>query len=446
MPRKGRLTTATDPAKRTVFDIAYGAAGIAFGAVAIPIGWVRSQRHASDAARFEERLGLARREETQRKRILFHGVSVGEVKAARPILRAAESLQAKFEPFVCATTPAGIAEAARLFPNYRRGVFPIDLPTCPARFLSRARPAGIVLLELELWPLFLRTAAARGIPVSVVNGRISARTARRYGWLREYAARRMAGIAFFGMQTQEYADRVIALGADPENVEVLGNVKFDGLPDPVAARDLALAELLALNGRDPVLVGGSTHEPEESILAAAVARVRANGRGDLRLVLVPRHVDRAAAVERAITPILGPPARLSALRAARAPVADPKIPILVDTIGELESIYRFATVAFVGGSLQNDRGGQNLLEPVALRVPVLHGPNVPNFEEEARLLAEAQAAIVVRDEDELTRAIASSIFDRAAVEARTRRGLAALEPHKGAARRTAEALLRRRLL
>jgi 3-deoxy-D-manno-octulosonic-acid transferase len=355
-------------------------------------------------------------------------------------------LQARFEPFVCATTPAGIGEAARLFPKIPRGVFPIDVPTCPARFLARARPAGIVLLELELWPLFLRSAAARAIPVSVVNGRISPRTARRYSWLREYAARRMAGISFFGMQTQEYADRVIALGAAAERVEVLGNVKFDGLPDPVAPRDLALAALLGFNDRDPVVVGGSTHDPEEGILAAAVARVRAKGRRDLRLILVPRHVDRADAIERAVAPILGTPKRLSALRAARTPVTDPTIPVVVDTIGDLESIYRFATVAFVGGSLRNDRGGQNLLEPAALGVPVLYGPDVPNFLEEARLLAEAKASVVVRSEDDLVRAISAVLFDRAATAARIEQGKAALEPHKGAARRTVEALLRRGLL
>jgi 3-deoxy-D-manno-octulosonic-acid transferase len=446
MPRQERVARGKDPAQITVFDVAYGAAGLAFGAVAFPIGWLRTYGDASGRDRFMARYGFAPLVKAQRKRIVFHGVSVGEVKAARPLLQAAEAYQAVFEAYVSASTPAGIGEAARVFPKNLRGVFPLDLPGCPGRFLDRVQPDGVVLLELELWPLFLRNAAKRKIPVSVVNGRISARTARRYSLLRELAARRIGGIAFFGMQTQEYAERILRLGAAPANVEVLGNVKFDGLPEAGADLDGALAELLAWDGTAPIVVGGSTHDPEEAMLAKAVARIRANGRTDLRLILVPRHVDRADAIERAITPILGRPVRLSHLRAGRKPIANPKIPIVADTIGDLESIYRFATAAFVGGSLMNDRGGQNMLEPLALGIPILHGPAVPNFQEEARLLAEADAAIVVRSEDDLVKAITGAIFDRPAAEARVARGLAALEPHKGAALRTAEALIRRGLL
>ena len=171
------------------------------------------------------------------------------------------------------------------------------------------KPDGVVLLELELWPLFLRNAAMRRIPIAVVNGRISARTARRYSLLREVAARRIGGIAFFGMQTKN-----TPIGSSPSaRLRERGGPRQREVRRPPRAgglRDAALATLLGLDGRAPVLVGGSTHDPEEAILAAAVARVRALGRTDLRLILVPRHVDRADAITRAVAPILGTPVRL----------------------------------------------------------------------------------------------------------------------------------------
>lgn len=438
---------AGDPRAYTVFDAFYGLAGLLFAAGAVPWGWAASRGDLAARERFLGRLGRgAPLPDARGKRLLVHGVSVGEVKLARPFLAEAMRANPALEPVVSATTAAGLAEAARLFPNDPRAVFPLDAAGSPGRFLGRLRPSGVVLLELELWPAFLRAAAVARIPVSVVNGRISARSEARYRLVLEYAARRLAGIAFLGMQSQEYAARALALGADPASVAVTGNLKFDGLPDPGAPRDASLARWLGLGPDAPVLVGGSTHEPEERILAEGVAHLRAAGLDSLRLVLVPRHIERADAIERTVAPILGVPVRLSRLRAGASVPPTSGAPVLVDTVGDLEAVYRLATVAFVGGSLGNDRGGQNLLEPAALGIPVLHGPSVPNFAEAAAILAAVGASAVVADGATLERALGTWLREPARATAAGLAGQAALAPHRGAAVRTVAEMARRGLV
>jgi 3-deoxy-D-manno-octulosonic-acid transferase len=261
----------------------------------------------------------------------------------------------------------------------------------------------------------------------------------------EYAARRLAAISFFGMQSQQNAERAVAIGADPARVEVLGNMKFDGLPDPTAPRSAELLRLLRFDSKAPVLVAASTHAPEETIVASAAKRLRETF-PDLRLVIVPRHVERAGEIASAIAPILGEPILLSRLRGPNAPAGDLRAPVVVDTIGDLDAIYRFATVAFVGGSLENARGGQNMLEPAALGVPVVHGPAVPNFAEAAACLAAVQGSRVAASLDSLTAQVGELLADPGAAAAQAVRAKAALEPHRGAAARTAHALLDRNLV
>ncbi|HKE00327.1 MAG TPA: glycosyltransferase N-terminal domain-containing protein [Planctomycetota bacterium] len=433
-----------DPAAFTGFDLVYGAVGLAGAALASPFFALRAARDATARARLAGRLALARIPvaRADARRVQLHGVSVGEVKLARAILRALGGRA--IDPLVTSTTPAGIAEAARLFPDLARAVFPIDLATCPSRFLGRAEPSSIVLLELELWPTFLRAAASRRLPVAVVNGRISERSARRYAWLPELAARRLGAVSLFAMQSDAYAERIAGLGVLPDRIAVCGNAKLDGLPDPSTPRKTELATRLGLDLGAPILVGGSTHDPEEETLARATKRLREDGLRGLQLVLVPRHVDRADEIARKVAAILGEPRRLSrASEEGRAPASRV---FLVDTIGDLEEIYRFAAVAFVGGSLGNRRGGQNVLEPAALGVPVLHGPDVPSFAEEARILAGAGASEVVSSEDDLVRAAGALLRDPALARSRGEKGKAALAPHRGAATRIADELVARGIL
>lgn len=434
-----------DPKVATVFDVTYAAVCGLATLGALPLGYVKSRSDPFLRRRFWGRLGRgAELDAAPKGSFLFHGVSVGEVKLVRPLLEAARQRGVNVNPVVSSTTAAGLAEAERQYPNLPRVVFPSEIPGCAARFLRRLRPRAVALLEGEYWPAFLRAAAVDGIAVTVLNGRLSARSAERFALLREYTARRFAGIQLFAMQNAEYASRVVSLGADPARVEVCGNVKFDALPAPGRPPEL-LTERLGLASGDPLFVAGSTHAPEEGILARAVRSARAQGFPRLRFVLVPRHVERADEIARAIEPIFGPCALWSHVKSAGEP-PDPRRPLLVDTVGELLDFYRAARVAFVGGSLGNDRGGQNLLEPAALGVPVLHGPSMRNFEDAVALLGAAEGARTVGSEAELANALLELLANQETCERMAARARAALEPHRGASARMIEALLRRGLL
>jgi 3-deoxy-D-manno-octulosonic-acid transferase len=434
-----------DPKVFTVFDAAYTAVSALAALAAIPAGYLTSRGDAARRERFLGRLGVVRgASPSWQGRFLVHGVSVGEVKLVAPLRAAARMRGLELGALVTSTTPAGIAEAARQVPDLPFAVFPSELPGCAARFLRALRPRAAALLETELWPSFLRNAARLDVPVLVLNGRVSERSARRYGILPEYTARRLAGIRFFGMQSAEGAARVVKLGVPESAVAVCGNVKFDGLPAPGPAGEL-LTRLLG-RAEDPLVVGGSTHAPEERLLAESVRRLRDEGFPRLRLVVAPRHVDRAASVEGEIGPILGPPARWSSVKTSGQALDDSLRPLVVDTVGDLTELYRAATVAFVGGSLGNDRGGQNLLEPAALGVPLVHGPSVRNFADASACLQDARGARIASTGEELTTSLAECLRDPAAARAQADRARAALEPHRGAALRTIDELARRGFL
>lgn len=420
-------------------------AGAVAAAGAVPIGYIQSRNDAAARIRFAGRLGFAAaRADHDIRRVLFHGVSVGEVKLIKPLLAAARAFEnapgiPPFAPLVASTTPAGIAESERLFPNDARAVFPIDFPGCASRFIKKTSPDAVVFMEWEMWPLFLQKTASLRIPACVVNGRISQKTFERYRILPEYAARRLGAISFFAVQHAAHAERLAGLGVEDHKITIAGNMKFDGLPDPSVAPDEETARLLKIDGA-PVLIAASTHAPEEAIVARAAARLRARGIQTLRIIIVPRHVDRAQEIETTISPILGPAVRWSLLKSGAQMIQNPLSPILIDTIGDLEKLYRFATAAFIGGSLQNDRGGQNMLEPAALAVPVVHGPSVANFEEAARVLKEAGASTIVGDEDAFVSAVGALLMSPEACRRQGLKGQTALAPHRGAASRTAKLL------
>jgi 3-deoxy-D-manno-octulosonic-acid transferase len=451
MPRQGRVDAvrrlpAGNPAALTVFDIFYAAAGAAAALVGVPCGYARSSGHREERERVRGRLALASAlafpPAGDLRRVQFHGVSFGEVRLLPPLFRALREARCALEPFVTSTTATGLAEAKRLFPQLRVAPFPVDFPGCAARYFEATRPSGVVLLEWEIWPAFLRHAARRRIPVAVVNGRFSQKTERRYRMLPEYVRRRLAGISSFAMQNADYAERLASFGIPEERIVVTGNIKFDALPDPSKARNPQVEACLGRDASQAVFVAGSTHAPEEEIVARAWRR--AGGQGG-RLVVVPRHVERSDEVERILSSVLGGCARWSQWKASGS-VAPTGRPVLVDTMGDLEDFYRVATAAFVGGSLLNERGGQNVLEPAALGVPVVHGPSVPNFTEEARILAEAGASRVAVDEEGLATAMRDLLADRALAARMGAAGIAAVAPHRGAAARTVDALRRARLV
>jgi 3-deoxy-D-manno-octulosonic-acid transferase len=279
-------------------------------------------------------------------------------------------------------------------------------------------PRLIVLAESELWPNLLRAADRAGVPVVVVNGRMSPRTHRRYSKVAGLARRFLFGrVTAFGMQADGYAANLRNLGVADERVRVTGNVKYDGVlldRDNPKTRDLRRA--LGIAPTDLVWVAGSTHDPEERIVLSVYGRLRSRF-PSLRLVLVPRAPERFDEVARLIAAAGLPFARRSQWAAA----ANPPV-ILIDTLGELGAAWGLATVGFTGGSLNDKRGGQSMIEPAAFGVPVLFGPHTWNFRDAVAGLLEVGGAVRVADEGDLEQGVAMLLAD---ADRRTRMGEAA---------------------
>jgi 3-deoxy-D-manno-octulosonic-acid transferase len=296
-----------------------------------------------------------------------------------------------------------------------------------------------------LLPNFLLAARRYGVPVAVINGRMSPRSGARYRRLRWLTGPLFDCISLYAAQTEEYAGAVRSLGAAPERVHVTGSVKYDGCTsDRHNPRTEVLRQLLDVKADDLVWVAGSTMAPEEEIVIGVYQRAR-EAHPNLRLFLAPRQKDRfneaAETLRRAGVPFV----RRTTLN---GPLTDRNAVVLVDTIGELGALWGLADVAFVGGSLDGRRGGQNMIEPAAYGAAVVFGPHVWNFKEPAARLIEFAAARQVKDADELELAVHRLLAD---ANERARMGAAArafVQKQQGATEQTVrlfgELLSRRR--
>jgi 3-deoxy-D-manno-octulosonic-acid transferase len=303
----------------------------------------------------------------------IHAVSVGEIGVARNLLRELAMRLPGVRFGVSVSTEAGRALAeGTLSARASIFAFPFDLAGPVEKALSEARPGLVVLTETELWPLFVERAARRGIPVALVNGRISERSFRRYRLVHGFFSKTLARLSLCAMQSEEDARRIETLGAPRERVRVFGNLKYD-LPAPPPFPDAGRLRDLA-TGR-PVLVAGSTGEGEEALLLDAWSSLPERP----LLVLAPRRPERFDEVARLAEERAGSVVRRSAPPNGARPRTDV---YLLDSIGELASVYPEATLAFVGGSLVAT-GGQNPIEAWAAGVPVLSGPHMENFRDAA---------------------------------------------------------------
>lgn len=397
----------------------YGALGIALLVPGLVVAGAGAALRPRWRPGFAERLGKLpegiERVRERPVRVWVHCASIGEVRAAHPLLAAVAERRPDVGMLLTTTTPEGNRTARSLGLAQAVGMLPADLPGLPGRLFDAALPDALVLLETELWPGLLRAARKRFVPSLVVNGRISARSFGRYrlaGGLLEPVLR---DVTAFAMQAEVDRDRILALGADPSKVETFGNLKYDALALPAAAPPDALA---ALRGK-PVWVAGSTHEGEEGAVADAFVTLRASIPG-LRLVVAPRHLQRADPAETALT------ARgLKVVRRSRlaGPVPDDAV-VLLDTSGELVGTYGLATAVFVGGSLV-PKGGHNPLEPLAHGKPVAFGPFTHNFRDVTEVVLGSGGARRVADPAALAEAMRPWLAEpddaaRAGSEARAR--------------------------
>jgi 3-deoxy-D-manno-octulosonic-acid transferase len=333
--------------------------------------------------------------------IWLHAVSLGEVSAAAAIVRVLRERFLDAVLIVTTATPTGRARAQALFGAAADVRFlPYDLPAAMERFLDRVRPDAVLIMETELWPNLFRACARRDLPVVLASARLSEASVSRYRRFGSLFRELFTPNVWVAAQTPRDAERFVALGAAEGRTRVVGNVKFDITIGPeLQGGGLALRHA-AFSGR-PVWVAGSTHAGEEEQVLAAHDRVRAAIPGAL-LLLAPRHPQRFDAVA-ALLALRG---SQYVRRSAGSPLPAAADVLLVDTVGELVSLYAAADLAFVGGSLV-PVGGHNLLEPAALGLPVLTGPSDANGREIAALLIGTGAALRIADAAALGAAVAA---------------------------------------
>jgi 3-deoxy-D-manno-octulosonic-acid transferase len=351
-----------------------------------------------------ERFGWGRA--SSKESLWLHAVSLGEVSAAAPLVRALQARYPQTPMVVTTATPTGRARGRALFGDTVDVRFlPYDTPGAVARFLNRIRPRLGIIMETELWPNLFRECERRGVPLLLASARLSAKSVARYRRFGSLARGIFSATSLIAAQTREDAERFIAIGANSAATRVVGNIKFDveiGAAASSAGRELRESLGGASGGARPVWIAGSTHAGEEEQVLAAHEELSA----DALLLLVPRHPDRFESVGELLKRRGVKFVRRSALL---APDAATRV-LLVDTVGELARLYAAADAAFVGGSLV-PIGGHNLLEPAALGLPVLTGPSHSNGEEIARLLLAEGAALEVRNARELAAALRRLLAD-----------------------------------
>lgn len=343
--------------------------------------------------------------------VWLHAVSVGEVLQLRTLVPRLRRESPEVTILITTTTVTGRAVACETFPDCRIAYCPLDFTWAVRSALWRVRPAMIGLVELELWPNLVRQASAAGVPLMLINGRMSERSFRGYCRVRPLMRSLLRRLDVVAVQTQEYANRLMALGAPPNRVQVTGSIKFDGVSiDGVSGQTQVLRDAFGIAPDQRVFVAGSTHDPEEQIALDTWLQLRTEF-PDLRLVLVPRHRERFDEVAtRLASHGLDVRRRSATSSAGESDDSTASTVCLLDTLGELSACWGLADVAFVGGSLTR-RGGQNMIEPAALGVPVIVGPNTSNFRDVVEGLRSVQGIEVVPAAELLPAAVRSLLSD-----------------------------------
>jgi len=373
-------------------------------------------------------------------RVWVHAVSVGEVTAAAPIVASLRATLPEACIVLSTSTETGQEMAGGLAPDATALMYyPLDIPAVVRKVIGLVRPDIFVVTETELWPNFLRECNRLGIRVVMVNGRISPRSFGRYAQTRIFWERVLRGVEKIGVISEVDAERVRAMGAAPEKVQVLGNAKYDGLAsrvNPELREEIARA--IGVEGAPRFLVAGSTHEGEEDVVFSVYRKLLPD-HPDLGLIVVPRHIERGEAVlalarqngfEDAIL--------MTEIRAGRK-LSGERV-IIIDVIGDLFKVYGLATVVFCGGSLV-PKGGQNILEAAAWGKVVLYGPSMDDFLDEEAMLGEAGAGITVRNGEELHGRIDWLLRNPEALEQRGTGGRLRVMANRGASKRYADLIV-----
>jgi 3-deoxy-D-manno-octulosonic-acid transferase len=405
---------------------------------------------------FKMRLGILPKDLKLDKPIWIHAVSVGEMMAAKKMLQALRQHYPHNSIVISTVTETG-NKIARGLCRENNFVFylPLDFSFLLNRVINLIRPTLVILLETEIWPNLITLLSRKGIPVIIVNCRISDRSFKGYSFVKYLIKPVLKRITLFCVQTQDDAQRLACLGVSKERIKITGNMKYDvtyeadknsrDCTDKIKAR-------LSLKSTQMLLTAASTHPGEEEIVLRVYKNL-VNEFGNLRLLIAPRHPQRATDIEKTIIKYGFNPVRLSRLegiqlgRLSGLPVeplnrlsdsATQRLGVFIlDTIGQLNSFYAISDIVFVGGSLVK-KGGQNILEPASFEKAVIFGPYMFNFREIAQLFLSNEASIQIQNEAQLTRQITYLLKNPAGMSQMGKRAREIVSREQGATRRNLE--------
>ncbi len=379
------------------------------------------------------------------KRIWIHAASVGETVIAFSTAVQIKHLWPEAKVFVSTMTSTGLARIRVMNDESDSTIVdgsflaPLDSPPITLAFVRAVRPTALLLVETEIWPSLIRTVSKRKVPVTIINGRLSKRAFRRYMMFKFALKSVFSDISMICVQKRTFARRFQMLGVPPEHIEIMGNIKFDNLPDFSTFDREAVRRDFGIPGNAPLFVAGSTRPGEEGVLARAFTGVLARVPESI-MMLVPRHLKRVHEVEQVLISeglkyVKRSAGKTTDMMSARV--------LLLDTMGELISAFACSDVAFVGGSLR-DFGGHNPLEPAALGIPVLFGPYMEQTG--SKEILAGGAAALVHNAEELTGEVVSLFLDENRRNDMGEAGKKVIKQFRGTIERTLQALQERQLI
>jgi 3-deoxy-D-manno-octulosonic-acid transferase len=416
--------------------------------LSLPYYFMRMRRRGNWRAGVTERFGkfnvIFKQSITNRQVLWLHAVSVGEVNVCTQLIRAIEPRMPNLKIVVSTTTTTGMAELKKKLPTLVSKIYyPLDLRKYVSRALSAIYPEAIILVEAEIWPNFIWRATEMGIPVFLVNARLSERSYRNYKRFAFIFRPLFASLAGVGAQNEADAARLRELGCRPELIQIVGNLKFDAahLETQVNLNVDGMLRQIGVPAGARILLGASTHDGEEAVLGEIFLRLRKQF-PDLFLVLVPRHFERSRDAGRALRDRGVKFIYRSDVGSSTQLKPDKVDCLLVNTTGELKFFYEHATVIFVGKSL-TAKGGQTPIEPAAVGKPVIFGPNMQNFSDVVRDFLAKDGAVQVQNAAELETKLAELLASETRRAELGRNAIKVVRENQGAIDSTVDMIVKR---
>ncbi len=375
--------------------------------------------------RWQERFGFFTWEKINKPVLWVHAVSVGEVNAATPIINRLLEKYSHYQILVTTVTPTGAYTLEQHFGNDIRHLYlPYDLPFAVKRFIRYIKPSILITMETEIWPNLYDACRHSNIPVLIINARLSEKSSKGYQLVSGLMKQTLQKVNVIAAQTAMDAERFISFGADQDKVVIAGNLKFDiTVPHSISEQAESLKRYFSVNR--PVWIAASTQEGEEEIILK-VHQVICKKYPDAILILAPRHPERVSKVASICDAM-----KMQYIKRTEQKTFPSDVNVyILDTLGELQLHYAAAQIAFVGGSLVN-RGGQNMMEPASLGLPVISGPHTYNFAEITELLTAQGALITVVNEQDLANELSQLLGDANRRHNIGEKGLQVIEENKG---------------